>query len=200
MNKQSLQLHIESIIFATDKPLSIIEILEIIKAIDSFNDVSENEIITAIDDAKSKYNENIFPFNIIKSGGGYQFVSKEEYFSTIAKINEQKFNRRLSPAALETLSIIAYKQPITKVDVEQIRGVSADYAIQRLLERNLVYISGRREDAIGKPLIYETTQQFLDYLGINDLSQLPKLSELPNAESLSATVVSSEKEQTLEES
>ena len=97
----------------------------------------------------------------------------------------------MSPAALETLSIVAYQQPVTKLDIEQIRGVSADYAIQRLLERDLVYISGRKEDAIGKPLIYETTQQFLDYLGINDLSQLPKLSELPNNED-EVTVIQSD--------
>lgn len=182
MNNHSLQLHIEAVVFATDKPLSLQEIQEIIISIEQFLKVTEKEILSAIQSAINKYNHEQYPFQIIKSGGGYQFTSKKSFYTTIAKINEQKFNRRLSPAALETLSIVAYQQPVTKLDIEQIRGVSADYAIQRLLERNLVYISGRKEDAIGKPLIYETTQQFLDYLGINDLSQLPKLSELPNTE------------------
>lgn len=183
-----LQLHVEAVIFATDKPLSVHEILQIVISLDQFSEVTEKEILSGIQNSINKYNDDQFPFQIIKSGGGYQFASKNTFFTTIAKINEQKFSRRLSPAALETLSIVAYQQPVTKLDIEQIRGVSADYAIQRLLERDLVYISGRKEDAIGKPLIYETTPQFLDYLGINHLSQLPKLSELPKSEEQVTTV------------
>ncbi len=184
-----LQLHVEAVIFATDKPLSVQEILEIIISLEQFSEVTEKEILSGIQSSINKYNDDQFPFQIIKSGGGYQFASKNSFYTTIAKINEQKFSRRLSPAALETLSIVAYQQPVTKLDIEQIRGVSADYAIQRLLERDLVYISGRKEDAIGKPLIYETTPQFLDYLGINHLSQLPKLSELPKSEEQVTTVL-----------
>lgn|SRR5690554_2783663 len=190
MNNHSLQLHIEAVVFATDKPLSLHEIKDIINSIEEYHEVTEKEILIEIQNAINKYNHEQYPFQIIKSGGGYQFTSKKSFYTTIAKINEQKFNRRLSPAALETLSIVAYQQPVTKLDIEQIRGVSADYAIQRLLERNLVYISGRKEDAIGKPLIYETTQQFLDYLGINDLSQLPKLSELTTEDG--ATIIKQE--------
>lgn len=185
-----MQLYLEALIFATDKPLSLHEIKDIINSIEVYHEVTEKEILIEIQNAINKYNHEQYPFQIIKSGGGYQFTSKKSFYTTIAKINEQKFNRRLSPAALETLSIVAYQQPVTKLDIEQIRGVSADYAIQRLLERNLVYISGRKEDAIGKPLIYETTQQFLDYLGINDLSQLPKLSELTTEDG--ATIIKQE--------
>lgn len=182
----NLQLQIEAIIFATDQAISKEDLLEIIN---KNQEISTSELEAFIQNSIEKYKQEEFPFQITFSGGGYQFTTKADYYPTVIKINEQKYRKRLSNAALETLSIIAYQQPVTKVDIEQIRGVSADYAIQRLLERNLVYIAGRKEDAIGKPLLYRTTEQFMDYIGINDIAELPKLSELPQIEDLSTAII-----------
>lgn len=174
---KDLNLHLQSLIFATDKPISITDLYEIISTIEPFTKFTKEDLQQQLNLILEQYQSSLYPFQVILSGGGYQFVTKKEYFKTITKINEQKFKRRLSNAALETLSIIAYKQPVTKLDIEQIRGVSADYALQRLLERNLILIAGRKEDAIGKPLLYETTTLFLDYLGINHIHELPKIHE-----------------------
>jgi segregation and condensation protein B len=94
------------------------------------------------------------------------------------QLNGEKHIKKLSTAAMETLSIIAYKQPITKSEIEYIRGVSADYSIQKLLEKELIVIAGRNEEMVGKPLIYTTSKNFMDYLGINSPSQLPQLKDI----------------------
>ncbi|HQW93811.1 MAG TPA: SMC-Scp complex subunit ScpB, partial [Ferruginibacter sp.] len=122
-------------------------------------------------------------------GGGWQFLTKKEYHKTVAQLNGDKFLKRLSTAALETLAIIAYKQPITKSEIESIRGVNCDYAVQKLLEKDLVIISGRNEDAVGKPLIYATSKSFMDYFGINSAEDLPKISEVLMEELIQATNV-----------
>lgn len=115
--------------------------------------------------------------------------TKPAYHKTVALINGDKFIKRLSTASLETLSIIAYKQPITKSEIESIRGVNCDYAVQKLLEKDLVVISGRNEDAVGKPLIYATSKSFMDYFGINSADELPKISEVFMEEMVRATQV-----------
>jgi segregation and condensation protein B len=107
----------------------------------------------------------------------------------VAQLNGDKFLKRLSTAALETLAIIAYKQPIAKSEMEAIRGVNCDYAVQKLLEKDLVIISGRNEDAVGKPLIYATSKSFMDYFGINSTADLPKISEVLMEELVQATLV-----------
>src|SRR6202008_1249569 len=119
-----------------------------------------------------------YPFEVIMSGGGWQFLTKAAYHKTVAQLNGDKFLKRLSVASLETLAIIAYKQPITKSEIEAIRGVNCDYAVQKLLEKDLILISGRNEEAVGKPLIYSTSKSFMDYFGINSPEDLPKLSEV----------------------
>ena len=124
-----------------------------------------------------------------QSGGGWQFLTKPAYHKTVALINGDKFIKKLSIASLETLAIIAYKQPVTKSEIESIRGVNCDYAVQKLLEKDLVIISGRNEDAVGKPLIYATSKSFMDYFGINSADELPKISEVLMEELVKATVV-----------
>jgi segregation and condensation protein B len=104
-------------------------------------------------------------------------------------LNGDKFLKRLSVAALETLAIIAYKQPITKSEMEAIRGVNCDYAVQKLLEKDLVVITGRNEDAVGKPLVYATSKSFMDYFGINSTADLPKINEVLMEELIQATIV-----------
>jgi len=144
----------------------------------------------AVEGIREKYNSEFYPFEIRQSGGGWQFLTKKEYHKTVAQLNGEKFLKRLSVAALETLAIIAYKQPITKSEIESIRGVNCDYAVQKLLEKDLIVISGRNEDAVGKPLVYATSRSFMDYFGINSTSDLPKINEVLMEELVQATVMS----------
>ena len=126
------------------------------------------------------------------SGGGWQFLTKKDYHKTIAQLNGDKFLKKLSSAAMETLSIIAYKQPVTKGEIESIRGVSADYAVQKLLEKELIIISGRNENLPGHPLIYETSKNFMDYFGINSSEDLPKIREVLAEQLIEPTVMQQE--------
>jgi segregation and condensation protein B len=172
--------HIESLIFASDKPLTTLEIVELVNNAFGFMDekVSLDQVEAAIDGIVEKYNSEFYPFEVKQSGGGWQFLTKKEYHKTIAQLNGEKFLKRLSAAALETLAIIAYKQPITKGEIEAIRGVNSDYTVQRLLEKELVIISGRNEKLPGHPLVYQTSKNFMDYFGINSAEDLPKIREV----------------------
>ncbi len=184
--------HIEALIFASDKALSVAEITELINnALGFIEDRADIEQVgTAIDGIKEKYDSEFYAFELKQSGGGWQFLTKPAFHKTVALINGDKFIKKLSTAALETLAIIAYKQPITKSEIESIRGVNCDYAVQKLLEKDLVIISGRNEDAVGKPLIYSTSKSFMDYFGINSADELPKISEVFMEEMVKATQVS----------
>jgi segregation and condensation protein B len=172
--------HIEALIFASDKPLTSMEITELINNAFGFMEekLTLEQIQTSIDGIIEKYASEFYPFEIRESGGGWQFLTKRDFHKTIAQLNGDKFLKRLSSAALETLSIVAYKQPITKGEIEAIRGVSADYSIQKLLEKELIIISGRNEEMPGKPLVYSTSKTFMDYFGINSAADLPKLKEV----------------------
>ena len=168
--------HIEALVFASDKPLTAPEVTEYVNnALGFIEDrASLEQVESAIEGIKEKYDSEFYAFELKQSGGGWQFLTKPEYHKTVALINGDK----LSTASLETLAIIAYKQPITKSEIESIRGVNCDYAVQKLLEKDLVIISGRNEDAVGKPLIYATSKSFMDYFGINSADELPKISEV----------------------
>ena len=156
--------HIESLIFASDKPLTTLEILELVNNAFVFMEekVSLDQVESAIEGIVEKYNAEFYPFEVKQSGGGWQFLTKKEYHKTIAQLNGDKFLKRLSGAALETLAIIAYKQPVTKGEIEAIRGVNSDYTVQRLLEKELIIISGRNEKMPGHPLVYSTSKNFMD--------------------------------------
>lgn len=172
--------HIEVLIFASDKPLTSLDIVELIN--NSFGFLEErimlDQIESALEGIKEKYDSEFYPFEVKESGGGWQFLTKKDYHKTIAQLNGDKFLKRLSNAALETLAIIAYKQPITKGEIEAIRGVNSDYSIQKLLEKELILISGRNEHSPGKPLVYATSKNFMDYFGINTAADLPKIREV----------------------
>ncbi|WP_346239176.1 SMC-Scp complex subunit ScpB [Niabella insulamsoli] len=172
--------HIEALIFASEKPLSTLEVTDLINNAFGFmeHQITLDQVEAAVDGVKEKYVSEFYPFEIVQSGGGWQFLTKKEYHKTIAQLNGDKFMKRLSAAALETLAIVAYKQPVTKGEVEAIRGVSADYAIQKLLEKELIIISGRNESLPGHPLVYTTSKSFMDYFGINSSDELPKIKEV----------------------
>ena len=183
--------HVEALIFASDKPLPESELLDLINNAMGFIEdrATEEQIESAIEAINEKYSSEFYPFEVVQSGGGWQFLTKKEFHKTIAQLNGDKFLKKLSVASLETLSIIAYKQPVTKSEIEIIRGVNCDYAVQKLLEKDLVVIAGRKEDAPGKPLIYTTSKSFMDYFGINSAEDLPKIKEVLNQEIIDATKI-----------
>lgn len=193
--------HIEALIFASDKPLTSPEITELVNTALGFIEdrADTDQVNAAIEGIREKYDSEFYAFELRQSGGGWQFLTKPLYHKTVALINGDKFIKRLSAAALETLAIIAYKQPITKSEIESIRGVNCDYAVQKLLEKDLVIISGRNEDAVGKPLIYSTSKSFMDYFGINSADELPKINEVLMDELIQATVMNDVKAATEEQ-
>ena len=134
--------------------------------------VASGDIQAAIEQLINQYASDQYPFGVVALAGGYQFLSKPDYQASISILLKHQSKKRLSTAALETLSIIAYKQPVTKAQIEQIRGVGCDYAIQKLLEKSLIEIKGK-DDTVGKPLLYGTSDQFMEYFGINRLNDLP---------------------------
>lgn len=183
--------HIEALIFASEKPLASNELAELVNNALGFIDdrATIEQVEAAINAIKEKYESEFYPFEVVESGGGLQFLTKKEFYKTIAQLNGDKFLKKLSVASLETLSIIAYKQPVTKSEIEIIRGVNCDYAVQKLLEKDLVIIAGRNEDSPGKPLIYATSKFFMDYFGINSPDDLPKIREVLNQEIIEATKI-----------
>ncbi len=183
--------HIEALIFASDKPLTSLEITDLMNNAFSFMDekVSLDQVETSLEGIVEKYKAEFYPFEVIQSGGGWQFLTKKEFHKTIAQLNGDKFLKKLSAAAMETLSIVAYKQPVTKGQIEAIRGVSADYAIQKLLEKELIVISGRNETMPGHPLVYSTSKNFMDYFGINSADDLPKIKEVLAEQIIEPTIV-----------
>lgn len=186
--------HIEALIFASEKPLSSLEVTDLLNNAFGFMEdkITLDQVEAAIDGIKEKYISEFYPFEVLQSGGGWQFLTKKEYHKTIAQLNGDKFMKRLSAAALETLAIVAYKQPVTKGEIEAIRGVSADYAIQKLLEKDLIIISGRNEKLPGHPLVYATSRSFMDYFGINSSDELPKIKEVLAEQMIEPTIVNGE--------
>lgn len=183
--------HIEALIFASDKPLTSLDITELVNNAFGFMEdkISLDQVEAAIEGITEKYSSEFYPFEMRQSGGGWQFLTKKDYHKTIAQLNGDKFLKRLSAAALETLSIIAYKQPVTKGEIESIRGVSSDYAVQKLLEKELIIISGRNEKMPGHPLVYSTSRNFMDYFGINTAEDLPKIKEVLADQLVEPTVI-----------
>ena len=172
--------HIEALIFASDKPLTPAEITDLLNQAFGFMEdkIPGEQVDAALEGIVEKYQSAFYPFEVRQSGGGWQFLTKKDFHKTVAQLNGEKFLKRLSAAALETLAIIAYKQPVTKGEIESIRGVSSDYAVQKLLEKELIIISGRNEKLPGHPLVYATSKNFMDYFGINSADDLPKIKEV----------------------
>jgi len=194
MDISNLITHIEALIFASEKPLTSIDVVELINNAFGFMEdkVTLDQVETSIDGIREKYAAEFYPFELRQSGGGWQFLTKREFHKTIAQLNGEKFLKRLSTAALETLAIIAYKQPITKSEIEAIRGVNSDYSIQKLLEKELVIISGRNENMPGKPLVYNTSRHFMDYFGLNSAEELPRINEVLADQIVEPTLVNAE--------
>ncbi len=181
MTDQHLEGHIESLIFLSRDEITVEEIAETLSA-QMEATISRQEVENAISRLVVRYSEGPYAFHIVPVSGGYKFMTKGIYHDTIATYLKLTTKKKLSSAAIETLSIIAYKQPVTKSELEAIRGVNCDYSIQKLLEKDLVEITGR-SDGPGRPLIYNTSKKFMDYFGLKDLSDLPKLKDFDTPES-----------------
>lgn len=166
-----LQNHIQALIFCSPSPIKIADIKACLSEMFGA-DVPEEDILNAIKGLEEKFNNDEFSFALNKANGGYQFLTKPAYQSSISILLKQQSKKRLSTSAMETLSIIAYRQPISKTEIENIRGVNCDYAVQKLLDKGLIEITGKAE-TIGRPMLYGTTPKFMEYFGINDLAELP---------------------------
>jgi segregation and condensation protein B len=171
---------VEALIFAAGEPLSAKQIKEIYESSSREGEerrIEGDEVDQIVNELNDEFQQSAKAYRIIRIGGGYQFATLAEYAEWIGKLNKEQGRRKLSQSSLESLSIIAYRQPISKPEIEAIRGVNCDYVLKTLLEKDLVTIVGRAPTP-GRPLLYGTTKQFLMHFGLNDIADLPKPREI----------------------
>jgi segregation and condensation protein B len=173
---EQLDLYVEALIFAAEVPIGIDEMKNCLDAVLN-TELKKNEIETAISRLQLKYASDTYSYEIVSIANGYQFLTKSEYYDVLAVLLKHKSNKKLSRSALETLAVVAYQQPVSKAEVEKIRGVNCDYAVQKLLEKELIQIKGRSKDP-GRPLLYGTSDKFMEHFALSSLQDLPKLKEL----------------------
>ncbi|HEY0666958.1 MAG TPA: SMC-Scp complex subunit ScpB [Sphingobacteriaceae bacterium] len=173
---EQLEQSIEALIFSSEQSVNIAEIKTVLDLAYE-TEVKISDIEHAINAIKSKYNHPELALELTEINNGFQFFTKPVYHKVINQLQLQRSKKKLSQAALETLAIIAYRQPITKLEIEQIRGVNCDYTVQKLLEKELISISGKA-DTVGKPILYCTSELFMDYFGINTTADLPQLKDI----------------------
>ncbi len=169
--KRNIKNEVEALLFASDTPLTAQKLKEVLE-LDSLKDVR-----SGLDKLQKHYDDAGSALTVMEIAGGFQIVSRPEYSPYVQKLFKGRQAMRLTQRGLETLAIIAYKQPLTKIEIENIRGVNVDGVVKTLLERNLITIEGRQK-APGNPLLYGTTKHFLEYFGIKSLEALPKLKEI----------------------
>jgi len=168
---------IESLIFASPEPIPGDRLCEIVYQGDEQIELEPEHIENFVDKLNERYDENGLAFEIVRTGGGYTFATRERYHPWLSVFQHENAYRKLSQSAIETLAIVAYKQPITKPEVDDIRGVDSGYILRQLMEKVLIKVSGRA-DGPGKPLLYKTTRHFLKHFGINSVDELPKPREI----------------------
>lgn len=177
---------IEAVLFSAERPLTSKEIRQIFAdatdeenpaVTEAFRNVREAAILAALEQLKADYDTALHSFQLVEIAGGWRLMSRGEYAPWLKKLLDEARPHRLSQPALETLSIIALRQPLSRADIAAIRGVEVDGVIKSLLERDLITITGRSEQ-IGRPLLYGTTQRFLEHFGLKDIDDMPKSAEL----------------------
>jgi segregation and condensation protein B len=178
MDEKELKDIVESLIFVSEKPVTISSIKFVLGKEGAGFDIEK-----IIKEIEANYHNRKSPIELRYIAGGWQFSSRKEFSPWVKKMFKDRATLRLSNSALETLSIIAYKQPMSRSEIEEIRGVEASGVLETLLERKLVKIVGRKE-TLGRPLLYGTTQEFLKHFGLTHLSELPSLDELPAQENI----------------
>lgn len=168
---------IEALIFASEEPISGQKIKSIIVDNEELIEISEDTVSDFVDKLNTRYDEQGLSFRIERIAKGYTFVTQKKYHYWLSIFQHENAYRKLSQSAIESLAIVAYKQPITKPEVDQIRGVDSGYILRQLMEKALIEVSGR-SDSPGKPLLYTTTDHFLRHFGINSVGELPKPREI----------------------
>lgn len=171
---------VEALIFASSDPISVESIQDIFQGLGEDGKprrVESMEIATAVEELNREYDQQGTAYRILKVAGGFQFATLPQYAEWVGRLYEEKARRKLSQAALETLAIIAYKQPVTRAEVEDLRGVDIASVLAALLEKNLIKIVGRKE-VPGRPFLYGTTEKFLEHFGLKALSDLPQVGEI----------------------
>jgi segregation and condensation protein B len=172
---ENVEQYIEALIFVSEQSIRMEEIIYCLQA--AFGqDFTEDDIKGYIEAIQAKYSDKQFAIELVRLNNGYQFLTKKDYHQVVSLLQAQRAKKKLTQAAMETLAIIAYKQPVTKPEIEQIRGVNCDYSIQKLLEKELIAIVGK-SDAPGRPILYGPSDLFMDYFGINSISELPQIKE-----------------------
>lgn len=183
MSRMTLNHIIEALLFSAQKPLTARELVTAVKGAETegtpneFASTKEAEIAAALEQLKIEYIEQSRAFQLTEKADGWQFTSDPAYAPWVRQLFPAAKPHRLTPPALETLAIIAYRQPITRADIEAVRGVAVDGVLQSLMERGLVKIAGRAE-VPGRPLLYDTTQFFLEHFGLRNLDEMPNSEEL----------------------
>ncbi len=169
MDKDKVKSIIESLLFVNEKPIQLLEIAKLLE-------MKNRSIKDAVEELKDDYQKKNSGITIVSIAGGYQMCSSAFNEPWVKKMYSQQNKQKLSTASLETLAIVAYKQPITRIEIEQIRGVNVDGVVRKLTELGLVKTAGKKE-VVGKPFLYVTTRKFLEYFGINSLKDLPSLED-----------------------
>jgi len=175
LDEEGLKKVIEALIFASDKPLAARQIRDII------GDVDTRVIRKLVNELKQEYSDSQRSFDIAEVAGGFQFVTNSVYGRWLKKLYNIKQSNYLTGPSLETIAIIAYRQPVTKADIEFVRGVNVDGVISSLQQKGFIKIVGKK-DVVGKPFLYGTTALFLQYFGLNSIEELPVLSEFKAAD------------------
>lgn len=173
---ENLKQNIEALIFTAEQSVTTKDIQTALKAVYG-EEFSEVEIRNEINALTEKYASEDFAFELAEIAGGFKFLSKKNYYAVVNTLMQINSKKRLTTAALETLAIISYKQPISKPEIENIRGVNCDYSIQKLLEKDLIVITGKG-DGPGKPILYGISKTFLDHFGLKSARDLPKLKDV----------------------
>ncbi|WP_231492004.1 SMC-Scp complex subunit ScpB [Pedobacter sp. Leaf170] len=187
MSLNNLAKHIEALIFSSVQSISIQEIIIALNGV--FNEeFSEQLIEKEVKILQTKYDNADNVLELVSLNNGFQFLTKKDYHETVNQLQLHRSKKKLSQAAMETLAIIAYRQPITKLEIEQIRGVNSDYSVQRLLEKELISMEGKAETP-GRPILYKTSGTFMDYFGLNNISQLPQLKDISKEENAIGTPI-----------
>lgn len=171
LGREQTQQALYAMLFASDRPLSAARLAE------ALGDIDKDVVAMLLEELREEVNTSDVPYELREIAGGYQLTSKAEFGPYIRRLFQIKKNPRLSRAILETLAIIAYKQPVTRADVEAVRGVSVSYAFEVLLDKRLIRVVGVAE-LPGRPKLYRTTDEFLIHFGIESLKELPALEEL----------------------
>ncbi|MGM0440902.1 MAG: SMC-Scp complex subunit ScpB [Elusimicrobiota bacterium] len=177
MEGRELKNIIECLLFVSSKPVTVKEIEKVFEESSKDLDNPKKEIKDTLKELAKEYDVEGKPIFIQKIAGGWRMATREKYGGWVKKLYSKETTYNLSKAALESLAIVAYRQPVTTKEVEAIRGVSCGAVLRGLLEKKLIKISGRKE-SIGRPIIYKTTQKFLEYFGLESLSDLPPLEEM----------------------